>query len=285
MLEDGKRLISTPLGRELYRILPDEIKRPDLTAKWWAIQEDIKSGEKSANALTDNVLQTIKTILNSVYPSVDRSVMARHITEKHYTPVGVCPICGGNVIEREKAFSCSSSYKGGGCRFVIFKNPGGMFENITITLPMLKKLLDGKQVKMKKLLKKTGETFDAEMKLEIDASKNYPVRFVFGERTPVGNCLKCGGDVIEGKNNFSCKNNCGFRIWKTTEFGPLRNITVSETAVKKWLKGKGVTSKKLLSKTGEAFEAEIFLKYDKENDRIKYEFEFGNGAENGNKEN
>lgn len=284
LIEDGKRLISTPLGRELYRILPDEIKRPDLTAKWWAIQEDIKTGEKGAKALTDNVLETIKTILNNVYPSVDRSVMARHITEKYYTPVGVCPICGGNVIERDKAFSCSSSYKGGGCRFVIFKNPGGMFENITITLPMLKKLLEGKQVKMKKLVKKTGETFDAEMKIEIDNSSNYPVRFVFGDRTPVGECLKCGGDVVEGRNNFACKDNCGFKIWKTTEFGPLRNITVSETAVKKWLKGKGVASKKLLTKNGDTFEAEIFLKYDKENDRIKYEFEFNNGAENGNKQ-
>ena len=37
--EDGKRLISTELGRELYRILPDEIKKADMTAKWWAIQD------------------------------------------------------------------------------------------------------------------------------------------------------------------------------------------------------------------------------------------------------
>lgn len=283
LAEDGKRLISTPLGRELYRILPDEIKRPDLTAKWWAIQEDIKSGEKNAKALTDNVLCTIKTILNNTYPSVDRSVMTKHITEKYYTPIGACPMCGGNVIEREKAFSCSSSYKGGGCKFVVFKNPGGMFENVTITLAMMKKLLDDKSVKMKKLVKKNGETFDAEMKLEIDNTQKFPVRFMFAERTPVGTCLKCGGDVIEGKNNFSCKNNCGFKIWKTTEFGPLRNITVSETSVKKWLKGKSVASKKLLTKDGDTFEAEILLKYDKENDRIRYEFEFKKEAENGKK--
>ncbi len=58
--EDGKRLISTELGRELYRILPDEIKKADMTAKWWAIQEDIRSGDKTYKSLTDNVLDTIK---------------------------------------------------------------------------------------------------------------------------------------------------------------------------------------------------------------------------------
>lgn len=31
--EENKKLISTPLGRELYRILPDELKKPDMTAR------------------------------------------------------------------------------------------------------------------------------------------------------------------------------------------------------------------------------------------------------------
>ena len=35
--EDGKKVISTALGRELYRILPDEIKKADMTAEWWSI--------------------------------------------------------------------------------------------------------------------------------------------------------------------------------------------------------------------------------------------------------
>ena len=78
--EEGKKLISTDLGRELYRILPDEIKRADLTAKWWAIQEDIRAGAKPPETLTENVLETIKTILSSEYPIVDRSVMTNHIT-------------------------------------------------------------------------------------------------------------------------------------------------------------------------------------------------------------
>ena len=43
--EEGKYVISTELGRQFYRALPDEIKKPDVTAEWWLIQENIKDGK------------------------------------------------------------------------------------------------------------------------------------------------------------------------------------------------------------------------------------------------
>ena len=73
--EQGKKLISTPLGRELYRILPDEIKKADVTAEWWVIQEDIRSGSADSSALTTDVLETIKRIIAAEHPAVDKSVM------------------------------------------------------------------------------------------------------------------------------------------------------------------------------------------------------------------
>ena len=79
LYEKGKKLISSELGRELYRILPDEIKKADMTAKWWAIQEDIRSGEKPYTALTDNVLDTIKEILTESYPLVNQTVMTKTV--------------------------------------------------------------------------------------------------------------------------------------------------------------------------------------------------------------
>ena len=73
--EQGKKLISTPLGRELYRILPDEIKKADVTAEWWVIQEDIRSGTADSSALAEDVLATIKRIISAEHPAVDKSVM------------------------------------------------------------------------------------------------------------------------------------------------------------------------------------------------------------------
>ncbi len=272
--EDGKKLISTELGRELYRILPDEIKQADLTAKWWSIQEDIKTGEKSPKALTDNVFETIKDILKNSYPSVNQAVMTKHITSKYHSVIGTCPICGGNVIETEKAFGCSNWREPLSCRFTIWKQQRGILENVTITEPMAKKLLEGKQVKMKKVKGKDNETFDAEMKMVVDKDSQYPVRFVFGDREVLGVCPKCGGDVCERKNAFGCMNGCGFGILKKAEKGVFCKTNISATTMKKWLKGNKVEFKKLQKRDGSEFTAKVGLKLNEETNRVDYEFEF-----------
>ncbi|MCD8390518.1 MAG: DNA topoisomerase [Firmicutes bacterium] len=273
--EDGKRLVSTELGRELYRILPDEIKQPDLTAKWWAIQEDIRSGEKTPKALTDNVLDTIKSVLHSAYPPINQNVMTNHfIAKRNYEILGTCPLCGGNIIESPKAFGCANWREPICCKFTIWKEPGGMFKNVTITKASAKKLIEGKQIKMKKLVKKDGTTFDAEMKLEIDKNAPHPVKFVFGERTPLGKCPKCGGDVTESQAAFGCNNHCGFGIRKKTGTGIMRNSSISMTTMKKWLKGDKVLFKKLAKKDGTPFAAYVSLKKNEAENRVEYDLDF-----------
>ena len=202
--EDGKRLISTELGSELYRILPDEIKKADMTAKWWAIQEDIRSGDKTYKSLTDNVLDTIKTVISNSYPAVNQAVMTKAVTEKYHEVIGTCPLCGGNVIEGTRGFGCSNWREPMNCKFTVWKNQTkGMFSNVTITLPMAKKLLAGKSVRMKKLLKNDGTTFDADVELKVDKESQYPVQFVFAPPKPLGKCPKCNGDVVESMKAFS----------------------------------------------------------------------------------
>ena len=70
--EEGKKLISTPLGRELYRILPDELKKPDMTARWWAIQEDIQQGTLPWTTLPESVLESIRHVVATEYPRNSR---------------------------------------------------------------------------------------------------------------------------------------------------------------------------------------------------------------------
>lgn len=47
---------------------------------------------------------------------------------------------------------------------------------------MAKKLLAGKSVRMKKLLKNDGTTFDADVELKVDKESQYPVQFVLHRR-------------------------------------------------------------------------------------------------------
>ena len=274
LYEDGKKLISTELGRELYRILPDEIKQADLTAKWWAIQEDIRSGEKDERALTDNVLETIKNILHHTYPKVNQAVMTKNFTSRFYEVLGKCPICGGNIIESPKAFGCSNWREPISCKFTIWKNPKmPLLQNVTITKAQAKKLVEGKSVKLKKLIDKDNKPFDAEMKIEVDKTSDFPVKFVFADKTVLGKCPKCGGDVVENKTAFGCTKRCGFGIMKTTDKGPFKNSKIGVTAIKKWLKGDSVEFKKLVGRDGNEVSAKVSLVMNKNTNRVDYKFE------------
>lgn len=182
LYEKGKKLVSSELGRELYRILPDEIKKADMTAKWWAIQEDIRSGEKSYTALTENVLDTIKEILTEKYPLVNQTVMTKTVSSKFHKVLGTCPLCGGNIIEGTKGFGCSNWKEPTSCKFTIWKKQSkGPFSKVTISAATVKKLLSGKSVHMKKLVKNNGELFEADVMLKTDANAQYPVQLVFGK--------------------------------------------------------------------------------------------------------
>lgn len=176
--EDGKKVISTALGRELYRILPDEIKKADMTAEWWSIQEEIQNGTVNYNKLIDSVYDTIKHIVTNVdnYPVVNSSIIA--IKKKGGAVIGKCPRCGGDIIETKTGFCCSNWKEPTNCKFNIWKkSKSPLFAKTTFTAATVKKLLSGQSVKMKKLVSKAGKEFEAEVKMKDDPSSQYGPSF------------------------------------------------------------------------------------------------------------
>ena len=176
--EDGKKVISTALGRELYRILPDEIKKADMTAEWWSIQEEIQNGTANYNKLIDSVYDTIKHIVTNVdnYPVVNSSIIA--IKKKGGAVIGKCPRCGGDIVETKTGFCCSNWKEPTNCKFNIWKkSKSPLFAKTTFTAATVKKLLSGQSVKMKKLVSKTGKEFEAEVKMKDDPSSQYGPSF------------------------------------------------------------------------------------------------------------
>lgn len=176
--EDGKKVISTALGRELYRILPDEIKKADMTAEWWSIQEEIQNGTVNYNKLIDSVYDTIKHIVTNVdnYPVVNSSIIA--IKKKGGAVIGKCPRCGGDIVETKTGFCCSNWKEPTNCKFNIWKkSKSPLFAKTTFTAATVKKLLSGQSVKMKKLVSKTGKEFEAEVKMKDDPLSQYGPSF------------------------------------------------------------------------------------------------------------
>lgn len=96
----GKKdyLISTELGRNFYRMLPDEVKTAEITAKWWIVQEDIKKGTATPETLIKSVLETVQNIISSGKGMVDGLAPA---VKKDY---GKCPECGKVLNKRRGKF-------------------------------------------------------------------------------------------------------------------------------------------------------------------------------------
>lgn len=164
--EENNKVISTELGREYYKILPDEWKKADLTAKWWIIQEEIRDGKAKENKLLDSILIDIKNVLST-------SDVSKFKLKKNYkndkTVVGQCPNCGKNIIESAKSFYCSG-FKDG-CKFVIWKIIAGKKLSKTNIEQLLK---NGITTEIKGFKSKSGKKFNA--KLQIINGK---IEFIF----------------------------------------------------------------------------------------------------------
>lgn len=134
----GKNIISTQLGKDFYHLLPEEIKKPDLTARWWLIQEDIKEGKADVKTLVDSVLEAFIPHLSHDYSQV--KVSGEVPIDDDRKAIGICPICGNKIVENSKGYGCVN-YRNG-CRFAIWKEDR-FFQSIQkeVTLPMAKKLL------------------------------------------------------------------------------------------------------------------------------------------------
>ena len=162
--EEGKYVISTELGRQFYRALPDAIKKPDVTAEWWLIQENIKDGKARPEDLFKKVLADFETVRRSVGTSRAVSAATADKSAGRKT-VGVCPRCGKPVVEGSKGFGCSG-YKDG-CGFVLWMTGKYGAHKVLgdsgkkVTSAMAEKLLSKGKVLVKGLTSAKGTKYDA----------------------------------------------------------------------------------------------------------------------------
>ena len=166
--------------------------------------------------------------------------------------IGVCPRCGKNVITISNAYVCESGKDD--CGFYI---PKKLFEK-TLPITQIKKTLEsGKSDIVKGFKSSKGNDFDAYFKIgEKDGKKSFLLGFE--EYTPeiIGVCPRCGKNVIEQKNSFSCesgKDGCGFILWKNDKF---HKITLT-TANAKNLLNDSVAKLNAVNKAGKKYYADF----------------------------
>lgn len=164
--EEKDKVISTELGREYYKILPDEWKKADLTAKWWIIQEEIRDGKADQNKLLDSILLDIKKVIAT--KDVSKFKLKKNYKNEK-TIVGHCPLCGKDIIESNKSFYCSGFKEG--CKFSVWKTIAGK----KISKTNIKQLLEnGVTTEIRGFKAKSGKQFNAKLQII-----NGEIKFLF----------------------------------------------------------------------------------------------------------
>jgi DNA topoisomerase-3 len=198
------------------------IAMPEETARWEMELEKIALGIGNPEAFIAGIKQFVKDGVEELKMSEEQQMAEG--------PLGKCPACGGEIIEGNKGFGCKNwREQDGGCRFVVWKETAGR----TITHEDIRTLLAQGVTPAMTFRSREGKEFSAALKIEYNEEQNkWGARFVFsnansgaggteGEAEELGKCPRCGGEVVEGKKGFGCKNwreedgGCRFVIWKT----------------------------------------------------------------------
>lgn len=265
--KEGKRtvLISTPKGRDFYAMLPDEIKKADMTAKWWTIQEDIKQGTATPQQMAKDVLATVSSIISSGVGSLHNATAYAYGGTG--VTIGSCPVCGGSVIETDRAYSCSNK----DCPCVFFKD-NKLLKSVgkKMTASIVKSLIAKGRVPLTDCKSaRTGNTFSCD--LVVKYGEEYPTfEFDFDAKPEsLGVCPSCGGEIEKNKfGNFGCRNwrsGCKFTIP-----GVICGKKLTTANVKALLtKGQTPELYGFTGKKGNKFDAKLVLSAD---GKVSFEF-------------
>jgi DNA topoisomerase III len=127
---DGKKLRATDKGKELIKVVPDEVKSARLTAEWETKLQQVEHGQYSADSFMKEIEQNIRDMCNK-YGSADKSVS---LSDGSYEPIGKCPKCGEDVVKGKYGYYCK-----GKCGMNIAKVYG-----VELSDSQVKGLLSGK---------------------------------------------------------------------------------------------------------------------------------------------
>ena len=157
-----KYLVPTHKGEALITVIPEAIQSASMTAEWEQKLLEIEKGDYSANQFMKEIEGLITTLIDTYEVIPDAEVLMHPV----YMPLGKCPHCGKDVIEKSKGFFCSDKE----CKFALWKE-NRLFDSLSkkMTKQIAEQLLKNGKAKLKKCRSvKTGKTYDCTVVLSVN---------------------------------------------------------------------------------------------------------------------
>lgn len=156
----GKSLVPTAIGLAIYQTIKDKyIANVEMTGRWETSLSKIVDGLVSVKAFDESIRRYVKALTSEILAVDDLALKAAVMAESEPDAIK-CPKCGGPMKIWDTNVKCKA------CGHSIWRTVAGKL----LTESMLKKLLTNGQTQVLKGFKsKTGNLFDAALKLDENA--------------------------------------------------------------------------------------------------------------------
>jgi DNA topoisomerase III len=160
------QIISTPLGRELIEMMPEDFSlySVKLTAFFETMLSEVENGQLKEETFYEELEGLVKRTAEEIKGNVKQLSSTANPAKES---VSVCPKCKKPVYENSKAYSCSG-FKDG-CKTTIWKNGLEKLGKKNITKTEAGKLFAGKKISVN-LKSKQGKSYKADVVFNMDKS-------------------------------------------------------------------------------------------------------------------
>jgi DNA topoisomerase-3 len=164
---EGRALVATEKGVQVIRLLgAHPLTSPELTGDWERRLGLIEQGQDSRPSFMSDIAKFTEDTVKELDKLKDVKIERANL--------GPCPVCGRDVIENRKGYSCWSK-DDPGCGFVIWKKKAGKILPVSVVKELM---ATGKTAKPVTGFKgRSGRSFRAKLKLEQNDEGKWRVEF------------------------------------------------------------------------------------------------------------
>ncbi len=165
---DGRALVVTEKGLNVVRLLGEHaLTSPGLTGEWEHRLAKIEIGEDSREAFMGDIVKFTRDTVGEL----DTKLKDVRIPRAN---LGPCPVCGREIVENRKGYSCWSR-EDPGCGFVIWKSKAGKQLPVSVARELIKTGRTQKPVTGFK--GRSGKSFRARLALQQSEDAKWRVEF------------------------------------------------------------------------------------------------------------